>query len=53
VKKCSAKIFSFSVLLEGGLSMTKGEWLLNLEALNVEWVVGGVTSCKRTEKRKL
>ena len=51
VKKCSAKVFSFSVLLKGGLSMTKGEWLLNLEALNVEWVVDGVASCKKGWRR--
>jgi hypothetical protein len=52
VKKCSAKVFSFSVLLIGGLSMTKGEWLLNLEVLNVECVVGGVASWKRMEEEE-
>lgn len=46
VKNCSTKVFSFSVLLEGCLGMTKGEWLLDLEVLNVECVVGGVASSK-------
>ena len=47
MKECSTKVFSFSVLLEGGLGMTKGEWLLDLEVLNVECVVGGVASSKQ------
>ena len=32
--------------------MTKGEWLLNLEVLNVECVVGGVASKRMEEKKK-
>lgn len=32
--------------------MTKGEWLLNLEVLNVECVVGGVASSNDGEEEE-
>ena len=39
MNECSAKIINWRVLFESSLSMTIGKRFLNLESLNVQWIV--------------